>query len=199
MKTITIKEHETLNGEWKVIDGFEINHNTYYRIRRDKYNDMIVNADASIIVSDVLEEEVRDIAIKRTINELLDSNELEYGKNIKVTYCTKVERTKQILAKLLYNEIDKKDDFNYRDVEDLKIFSILVGNLSIEYIDNLCEDNITYNGYVKVIHMLDKCYSKTVYIPELKSYGIWEFVEDGELISELIKIYYEEFEGELQC
>lgn len=192
MKTIKLKNHiGELNKEWDVIHEFYINNIKYMRLRSEPNNDMIINSDHSIIVMDVLKESNNYDAINQTIESLFEDGELDYGRNIQVSYSFNRIRDNSTLAQLLYDESYKDYSFErYADICELKVLTMIAQNISVDYVVEKCGADMEYSNYLKVINMLCRCYDATIYFPELENNSLFDFIENKELVDKLIKIYY---------
>lgn len=199
MKTIKLKNHiGELNKEWNVIHEFYINNIKYMRLRSEPNNDMIINSDHSIIVMDVLKESNNYDAINQTIESLFEDGELNYGRNIQVSYSFNRTRDNSTLAQLLYDESYKDYSFErYADICELKVLTMIAQNISVDYVVEKCGADMEYSNYLKVINMLCRCYDATIYFPELENNSLLDFIENKELVDKLIKTYYDNNKEEL--
>lgn len=77
MLKIRLEGYESFDGMYDVKDTIKINGQSYDRIGRDGFNDLVVNADNSVVLWDLDTSATKEQFINETIHQLMEDGELE--------------------------------------------------------------------------------------------------------------------------
>lgn len=91
MMQIRLEGYESFDGIYNVKDTIKINGKSYDRIGRDGFNDLVVNADNSVVLWDLDTDATKDQFINETINQLIEDGEITRDM-VRVEYMFKIER-----------------------------------------------------------------------------------------------------------
>lgn len=76
MLKIRLEGYESFDGMYDVKDTIKINGKSYDRIGRDGFNDLVVNADNSVVLWDLDTSATKEQFINETIHQLMEDGEL---------------------------------------------------------------------------------------------------------------------------
>lgn len=90
MLKIRLEGYESFDGMYDVKDTIKINGKSYDRIGRDGFNDLVVNADNSVVLWDLATDATKECFIEDTIEQLVADGEITRDM-VRVEYMFKLE------------------------------------------------------------------------------------------------------------
>lgn len=187
MLKIRLEGYESFDGMYDVKDTIKINDQSYDRIGRDGFNDLVVNADNSVVLWDLDTSATKEQFINDTIHQLMEDEELKRGK-IKVEYIVNTSRSKKEIAGQLF-DISRICSIDFNNDMRLGAYAAIANKISQHDIVVGYDPLISFPEYFQIIKMLAICASAVSEIDEISNYNTDDFVEDEELVSELIRLH----------
>lgn len=187
MGQIKLEGYESFDGMYNVKDQILINGKTYYRIGRDGINDIVVNADNIVVSWALAVDSTKEWFIEDTIEQLTADGELKRGE-VKVEYVINTGRSKKEIAEQLF-EISGVCSLDFNEHQKLGMYTTVANEVLQEDIIVTYDANISFPEYVKILMMLTKCASVTSEMDEISNYNTDDFVQDEDLVNELIKLW----------
>ena len=187
MLKIRLEGYESFDGMYDVKDTIKINDQSYDRIGRDGFNDLVVNADNSVVLWDLDTSATKEQFINETIHQLMEDGELKRGK-IQVEYIVNTSRSKKEIAGQLF-DISRICSIDFNNDMKLGAYAAIANKISQHDIVVGYDPLISFPEYVQIIKMLAICASAVSEIDEISNYNTDDFVEDEELVSELIRLH----------
>lgn len=187
MFKIRLEGYESFDGMYDVKDTIKINGQSYDRIGRDGFNDLVVNADNSVVLLDLDTNATKEQFINETIHQLMEDGELKRGK-IQVEYIVNTSRSKKEIAGQLF-DMSRICSIDFNNDMKLGAYAAIANKISQHDIVVGYDPLISFPEYVQIIKMLATCTSIVSEIDEISNYNTDDFVEDEELVSELIRLY----------
>ena len=187
MLKIRLEGYESFDGMYDVKDTIKINGRSYDRIGRDGFNDLVVNADNSVVLWDLDTSATKEQFINDTIHQLMEDGELKRGK-IKVEYIVNTSRSKKEIVGQLF-DISRICSIDFNNDMRLGAYAAIANKISQHDIVVGYDPLISFPGYFQIIKMLAICASAVSEIDEISNYNTDDFVEDEELVSELIRLH----------
>lgn len=185
MLKIRLEGYESFDGMYDVKGTIKINGQSYDRIGRDGFNDLVVNADNSVVLWDIDTSATKEQFINETIHQLMEDGELKRGK-IKVEYIVNTSRSKKEIAGQLF-DMSRICSIDFNNDMRLGAYAAIANKISQHDIVVGYDPLISFPEYVQIIKMLATCASIVSEIDEISNYNTDGFVEDEELVSELIR------------
>ena len=187
MLKIRLEGYESFDGMYDVKDTIKINDQSYDRIGRDGFNDLVVNADNSVVLWDLDTSATKEQFINETIHQLMEDGELKRGK-IQVEYIVNTSRSKKEIAGQLF-DISRICSIDFNNDMKLGAYAAIANKISQHDIVVGYDPLISFPEYFQIIKMLATCASIVSEIDEISNYNTDDFVEDEELVSELIRLH----------
>lgn len=185
MLQIRLEGYESFDGMYDVKDTIKINGQSYDRIGRDGFNDLVVNADNSVVLWDLDTSATKEQFINDTIYQLMEDGELKRGK-IQVEYIVNTSRSKKEIAGQLF-DMSRICSIDFNNDMRLGAYAAIANKISQHDIVVGYDPLISFPEYFQIIKMLATCASIVSEIDEISNYNTDDFVEDEELVSELIR------------
>ena len=187
MLKIRLEGYESFDGMYDVKDTIKINGRSYDRIGRDGFNDLVVNADNSVVLWDLDTSATKEQFINETIHQLMEDGELKRGK-IQVEYIVNTSRSKKEIAWQLF-DMSRICSIDFNNDMKLGAYAAIANKISQHDIVVGYDPLISFPEYVQIIKMLATCTSIVSEIDEISNYNTYDFVEDEKLVSELIRLH----------
>ena len=187
MGQVKLEGYNNFDGMYNVKDNVVINGKRYFRIGRDGVNDLVIDADYSVVSWELAVDATPQWFIEDTIEQLIADKELKRG-YVTIEYVINTSRNKSEIVKELF-DMSKIVDLDLNKERDLELYTRLASSILHEELIVTYDEDINVLDYMNILKMLTACRLCIKEIDELSEYSLEDMVEDETLVDDLIKLW----------